>query len=507
MRSVFLGRMLFVVILSWAACFVSGGAGAAAQVDVQAVRQKAEQGDAAAQFNLGLMYANGKGVKQDYAQARQWFQKAAEQGDAAAQFILGVMYYEGKWVKQDYGQARQWFQKAVDQGLAGVQQVFIDHGMDRNEALIAFASMQYLLGVMYGNGYGVKQDYAQARQWYQKAAEQGNAEAQFNLGVMYANGYGVKQDYAQARQWFQKAADQGLANAQFNLGVMYDEGQGVKQDYSQARQWYQKAAEQGEADAQSNLGMMYSEGKGVKQDYSQAIQWYQKAAEQGHANAQHNLGVMYIDGRGVKQDYGQARQWSQKAAEQGHTGAQFNLGKMYAEGKGGKQDYGQARQWYQKAAEQGYAGAQEALDKLNNGQTATPSKENTGASNEDNALAQAGIPPIPSRDDVWVSVGKFYKEEVGYFEFYVAPSTIVRTGKPNGFKIWLKSNASIAFGPATVYQYIQFDCDKRASRGLASKGKDLTGETFEIKTDLWSPADDETGAFITFSKIILNYCN
>ncbi|MDG4549449.1 MAG: hypothetical protein P9G45_03430, partial [Candidatus Contendobacter sp.] len=62
MRSVFWGRMLFVVILSWAALLVSGGAGAAEQLDVQAVRQKAEQGDAAAQNNLGLMYAKGQGV-------------------------------------------------------------------------------------------------------------------------------------------------------------------------------------------------------------------------------------------------------------------------------------------------------------------------------------------------------------------------------------------------------------------------------------------------------------
>lgn len=71
MRSVLLGRMLFAVILSWVACFVSGGAGAAEQVDIQAVRQKAEQGDAKAQFNLGLMYDNGRGVKQDDGQARQ----------------------------------------------------------------------------------------------------------------------------------------------------------------------------------------------------------------------------------------------------------------------------------------------------------------------------------------------------------------------------------------------------------------------------------------------------
>ena len=63
--------------------------------------------------------------------------------------------------------------------------------------------------------------------WYRKAADQGIAEAQFNLGVMYRDGQGVTQDYAEAVKWFRKAADQGNADAQFNLGVMYRNGEGV----------------------------------------------------------------------------------------------------------------------------------------------------------------------------------------------------------------------------------------------------------------------------------------
>ena len=82
---------------------------------------------------------------------------------------------------------------------------------------------------MYANGQGVRQDDAQAAQWYRKAAEQGYAQAQSNLGVMYANGQGVRQDYVQAVQWFGKAAEQGIAEAQSNLGVMYVKGQGVRQ--------------------------------------------------------------------------------------------------------------------------------------------------------------------------------------------------------------------------------------------------------------------------------------
>ena len=77
---------------------------------------------------------------------------------------------------------------------------------------------------MYVEGQGVRQDDAQAVQWYRKAAEQGDAKAQSNLGLMYYNGQGVRQDYIQAVQWYRKAAEQGLADAQYNLGVAYVKG-------------------------------------------------------------------------------------------------------------------------------------------------------------------------------------------------------------------------------------------------------------------------------------------
>ena len=114
-----------------------------------------------------------------------------------------------------------------------------------------------------------------------QAAEQGNVDAQFNLGVMYDNGRGVRQDYAQAVQWYRKAAEQGDADAQYVLGVMYDNGQGVRQDYTQAVQWYRKAAEQGDAQAQLALGLRYATGQGVRQDIVIAKEWFGKACDNG----------------------------------------------------------------------------------------------------------------------------------------------------------------------------------------------------------------------------------
>ncbi len=56
--------------------------------------QQASQGNAAAQYNLGVMYANGRGVPQDYVQAMKWYRLAADQGDAKAQFNLAAILYE-----------------------------------------------------------------------------------------------------------------------------------------------------------------------------------------------------------------------------------------------------------------------------------------------------------------------------------------------------------------------------------------------------------------------------
>jgi TPR repeat protein len=78
----------------------------------------AEQGDATAQYNLGVLYDKGRGVPQDYAQARQWWEKAAIQGDANAQLYLGTLYAFGRGGPQDHAAARQWFEKSAVQGHA-----------------------------------------------------------------------------------------------------------------------------------------------------------------------------------------------------------------------------------------------------------------------------------------------------------------------------------------------------------------------------------------------------
>ena len=138
-------------------------------------------------FEDGLAAAQ----KGDYATAMRLWRPLAEQGDASAQLNLGIMFDQGQGVTQDYAAAAAWFRMAAEQGEA---------------------KAQFNLGVMYSNGQGVPQDYAAAVSWWRKAADQGAADAQFNLGLMYAKGQGVPQDYVQAHMWTNLAASRLAAS-------------------------------------------------------------------------------------------------------------------------------------------------------------------------------------------------------------------------------------------------------------------------------------------------------
>ena len=76
----------------------------------------AEQGDAKAQYNLGVLDAKGRGAPKDYAKAVKWFYKAAEQGYAKAQNNLGIMYNRGWGIAKDSVQAHMWFDLAAQRG-------------------------------------------------------------------------------------------------------------------------------------------------------------------------------------------------------------------------------------------------------------------------------------------------------------------------------------------------------------------------------------------------------
>jgi S1-C subfamily serine protease len=116
----------------------------------------------------------------------------AEKGDAAVQYQLGLCYYGGLGVSKDYVEAVKWWHKAADQD---------------------YASAQFKLGLCYYGGYGVARDYEAAVKWWRKSANAGNDEAQYNLGCCCYYGYGTSKDYVEADKWLKLASAQDNENA------------------------------------------------------------------------------------------------------------------------------------------------------------------------------------------------------------------------------------------------------------------------------------------------------
>jgi len=113
--------------------------------DLIAVQLKARAGDPKAEYEIGLRYANGAGVAQDWEKAMSWFERAANRGIASAQWRLGLGYVRGIGLDRDNAKAVAWFKRAANQGHIGAQRA---------------------LGDLYFTGVGVRQDYVRAYVWY-----------------------------------------------------------------------------------------------------------------------------------------------------------------------------------------------------------------------------------------------------------------------------------------------------------------------------------------------------
>lgn len=153
---------------------------------------------------------------------------AALKGDAAAAFEVGVRYAEGKGVASNYDEAAKWYDRAAKAGVVPAM---------------------FRLGTLYEKGLSVKKDLDIARSYYLQAAERGNAKAMHNLAVLDADGGTKGANYKSASLWFRKAADRGVADSQFNLGILYARGIGVEQNLAESFKWFSLAAAQGDVDA------------------------------------------------------------------------------------------------------------------------------------------------------------------------------------------------------------------------------------------------------------------
>ena len=169
---------------------------------VRWLRRAAEQGHAAAQLSLGRLYDDGwGGLPQDDSAAVRWYRLAADQGHAAAQSSLAIMYQNGEGVPQDHVQAHLWYNLAASRMAGGHRQHAVD-GRDRaagqmNPTRIAEAQR---LAREWDAAHPSNPAQAQTPEndAVRVRAEAGDADAQYDLGVRYGTGQGIPQDYVLA---------------------------------------------------------------------------------------------------------------------------------------------------------------------------------------------------------------------------------------------------------------------------------------------------------------------
>mgnify|MGYP003971778947 FL=1 len=355
--------------------------------------------------------------REDYKTSYRLIRPLAKKGFAQAQYNLGVLYLKGKGVKANLIKAKKLFEFAAEQGVVKAQNK---------------------LALMHVKGIGVVKDFNKAIEWWNLAAAQGNGKAQTNLGWMYEMGKGVPKDSQKAVNWYQLASNQGIAIAQKKLNLLLDQTKkplqenntnskdfksfeeiknlhsitaSLRSELEQIKSEQANAIEatnQGKAKAkQEQLTSIIDNPSKLKagrdsfrenkldvdlfdtainslgrKEFTTALQLFTDLANRGMAEAQINLGMMFESGQGVLQNFDEALKWYRLAASQGLIKAQeklnllinkaaaaqvnFGLGVAFENGQGVPQDIMEAIRWYQLSADQGLIKAQEKLNLLLN---------------------------------------------------------------------------------------------------------------------------------------------
>jgi len=267
-----------------------------------AYKELAISGNVNAQYNLGIFYYNGIGVKKDKVLAFIWLSTASKKNHKLAQNKLGYMYEKGD--------------------IPDIKN--IDHALlEYYKSAIQNYELAQLNLAMYYNQKATNESYKKAFFWYEKAMENGNVAAINNIANMYYFGQYVKKSYKKASEQYLIASKEGDMLAQYNLSMMYHSNEYVKDDGEKTLYWLEKSSLNGYKVAQLKLANFYKEGNNsvVNKDYKKALYWYFMSAKQNYAPAQYYVGYFYYYGYAVKKDLKIAAYWMNKSKENGYASA------------------------------------------------------------------------------------------------------------------------------------------------------------------------------------------
>lgn len=395
--------------------FAGGVLFSAKAQSIEGLESACKRGDAKSCIELGDMYAEGRGVPQDYRKAISLYRKAC------AMVNIGRREYRlpaKRREKKDLNHYRQ-RQKVTALHSEMIQRKSYPEveEVQERQSLTTFPLISqqkepvavdtrikelyeracrmgnnmacYRLGDMYYYGRDIKQDYNEALEYYQKACRMGNNLSCYRLGDMYYYGqvkngdllamseffyqracdlgnsmacfrlgeisYYINQDLQKALENYQKACNFGDPNGCYKLATIQAEVINKENIYIKAIEFYQRACNLGNTNACIDLANIYLEGKGNQRNIPRAMDLLQKACSMDNPMACASLGNLYIEAKGDQRNYSKATELLRKACDGGNAFACGRLGTMYVNGNGVVRDYSKAREFLEKACNMGNA--------------------------------------------------------------------------------------------------------------------------------------------------------
>lgn len=275
------------------------------------LKKASEKGQPKAMIALATMYFTGLGVTENRTEAFNWYKKSAEKGEASAMYMLGSMYLEGIGSIQNKIEAQNWLQKSADKGY--------------EKAKTALQKMQSQTAIIADNGNeentkGValhkEKKYAEAMEWYKKAADKGNHYALSNIGVMHFYGLGVAVDEGKAAVYYLRAAEKNNPRANQEMAYMTVYGLGnVPQDAKKAVSYFNNAVKLGYEQSvgiqqkiqksKTETASIFTSAKKyiTQKNIVAAISLLEQAADKGNTDAMYELALINNQNNNYMQVY------------------------------------------------------------------------------------------------------------------------------------------------------------------------------------------------------------
>ena len=284
------------------------------------IRAEGENSNATAEYRIGRMYINGMGTERNLEEGVKWLEQAALNNNGEAAYQLYNLYSKGEGIEANPERAMKFLEIACylenpyaqyALGKVNLENGNLEEGVKWLESAadkeMPYAS--YRLGAVYSSDeYNVRDDEL-AQQHYNKALKlfisaydnQPDDMLAYQVGRMYLSGQGAEADIQEAVAWFNKAAEQDNADALYQLGYIYSNEEYSVVDKAASNRCFLSAYEiylntlevnPNNSEAAYKLGTMYHYGLGVEQDINKAIEYYKKSAELGNKRAQQKLDDM-----------------------------------------------------------------------------------------------------------------------------------------------------------------------------------------------------------------------